>query len=139
MAQSAVMTIGRLSRRTRTPIKALREYERLGFIYTLGRSAGNYRLFGEEAVWCVRMIQGLRSLGLTLKDIQELVRRYLERPGEPVGDLLAEPLARAFARVESRIAALQSDRQRILEFRAGASESAVELTRLLASDPRRAG
>jgi hypothetical protein len=36
------------------PVKALREYEDLGLIYTVGRSAGNYRLFDEEALWCRR-------------------------------------------------------------------------------------
>ena len=77
------MTIGQLSRRTGVPIKVLREYEGLGFLYTLGRSASNYRLFGEEAVWCVQVTQGLRSLGLTLNDIRELVTQYLEHPDEP--------------------------------------------------------
>jgi MerR family transcriptional regulator, copper efflux regulator len=47
MRRTNAMTIGQLSRRTGVPIKVLREYERLGFVYTLGRSAGNYRLFGE--------------------------------------------------------------------------------------------
>src|SRR5260370_42556590 len=66
------MTIGQLSRRTGVPIKVLRDYERLGFVYTLGRSTGNYRLFAEEALWCVQVFQGLRSLGLTLQEIQTL-------------------------------------------------------------------
>lgn len=77
MFWSNAMTIGQLSQRTGVPIKALRHYEDLGFLYTLGRSESNYRLFGEEAVWCVQVIQGLRSLGLTLKEIQVLVRCYL--------------------------------------------------------------
>jgi hypothetical protein len=51
------MTIGQLSRRTGVPIKALREYEQLGLIYTLGRSESNYRLFDEEALWCVQVIR----------------------------------------------------------------------------------
>lgn len=44
-----VMTIGGLSRQTGVPVKTLREYEDLGLIYTVGRSAGNYRLFDAEA------------------------------------------------------------------------------------------
>jgi MerR family regulatory protein len=39
-----VMTIGNLSRRTGVPVKALRQYEDMGLVYTAGRSAGNYRL-----------------------------------------------------------------------------------------------
>src|SRR5438034_1985083 len=118
MLRSNAMTIGQLSRRTGVPIKVLRRYEDLGFLYTLGRSQSNYRLFGEEAIWCVQMIGGLRSLGLTIREIRALVVCYLERPGGPSGDLLAAYLAQDLARVESRITALQTLRQRILEFQA---------------------
>ena len=142
MLRSNVMTIGQLSQRTGVPIKVLRRYEDLGFLYTPGRSESNYRLFGEEAVWCVLVIQGLRSLGLTLKVIQTLVWCYLVRPGKPSGVLLEALLAQARARVEDRITALQTERQRILEFQAvcagaPAPPAASALAQLLVSDPRR--
>ena len=63
------MTIGSLSRRTGVPVKTLRTYEDMGLIYTVGRSPGNYRLFGEDALWCVGVVTGLRGLGLTLDEI----------------------------------------------------------------------
>lgn len=69
---ASVMTIGALSRRTGVPVKALREYEDAGLIYTMGRSPGNYRLFDETALWCVGVIGTLRALGLTLAEIREL-------------------------------------------------------------------
>src|SRR5438128_7194009 len=94
MLRSHAMTVGQLARRTGVPIKALRTYEDLGFLSTLGRSQSNYRLFGEEAVRCVQVVQGLRSLGLTLKAI------------------------RALASVEAQINTLQALGQRILEFQA---------------------
>ena len=146
MLRSNAMTIGQLSRRTGVPIKVLRHYEDLGFLYTLGRSEGNYRLFGEEAAWCVQVIQGLRSFGLTLKEIQVLVTCYLERPGEPVRAVLEETLAQVVSRVEAQIATLQALRQRSLELQAACAspiaqpptEPAVsELAQLLVSDPRR--
>ena len=142
MLRSNVLTIGQLSPRPGVPNKVLRRYEDLGFLYTPGRSESNYRLFGEEAVWCVQVIQGLRSLGLTLKEIQTLVRCYLERPGEPSGVLLEAHLAQARARVEDRITALQTQRQRILEFQAvcagaPAPPAASALAQLLVSDPSR--
>jgi len=136
------MTIGQLSRRTDVPIKVLRDYEDLGFLSTQGRSESNYRLFGEEAVRCVQVVQGLRSLGLTLKAIQALATAHCERPGGPSEDLLAADLAQALARVESRITALQALRQRILEFQAAyagapAPPAASSLAQLLVRDPRR--
>src|SRR5437773_7166612 len=85
----AVMTIGTLARRTGVPVKTLREYEDLGLIYTVGRSPGNYRLFGEEALWCVGVVATLRGLGLTLSEIQQLATTYLAGTGEPVGPRLA--------------------------------------------------
>jgi DNA-binding transcriptional MerR regulator len=88
MTSASVMTIGRLSRRTGVPVKVLREYEDMGLIYTVGRSAGNYRLFDEDALWCVGVVSGLRTLGLTLNEIQELASNYLAHPGGPVGQRL---------------------------------------------------
>jgi len=125
------MTVGQLSQRTSgVPIKTLREYERLGFLYTLGRSERNYRLFGEEALWCVRVVQGLRSLGLTLKEIQDLVAHCREHPGEPIDTLLDEHLAQAAARVEARIADLLALGQRIRDFQAAAPTSIHQILRL---------
>lgn len=146
MLRSQAMTIGQLSRRTGVPVKVLREYEALGFLYTQGRSESNYRLFGEESVWCVQVVQGLRSLGLTLKEIQALTTRYREQPDESIDDLLDATLAQARARVEGQIAQLEGLRQRILEFQAVRTRErsqlpthspASDLARLLASDPRR--
>src|SRR5262249_35661047 len=56
--QSTVITIGALSRRTGGPVKALREDEDLGLIYTVGRSAGDYRLFAGGALWCGGGVRG---------------------------------------------------------------------------------
>jgi DNA-binding transcriptional MerR regulator len=52
MTGNGLMTVGELSRRTDVPIKALREYADGGLIYTVGRSATNYRLFDSDALWC---------------------------------------------------------------------------------------
>src|SRR6266496_1374750 len=98
MLRSSAMTIGQLSKLSGVSIKMLRTYEDLGFLCTRGRSESNYRLFGEEALRCVQMVQSLRSLGLTLKEIQALVRRMCQRSGEPVEGLLQEFLEEALAR-----------------------------------------
>jgi DNA-binding transcriptional MerR regulator len=134
------MTIGQLSQRTDVPIKVLREYERLGFLYTRGRSESNYRLFGDEALWCVRVIQGLRSLGLTLREIQDLVTQYLEHPNEPSDGLLHVYLEQTLARVGARIASLQALQRRILDFEAacaGTHTPPSGLTCFFGPDPRR--
>jgi hypothetical protein len=52
------MTIGELSRRTGTPIKALRAYTDTGLVYSAGRSPAGYRLYDESALWCAAGIGG---------------------------------------------------------------------------------
>jgi len=110
------MTIGELSKRTGVAPKALRRYEGMGLIYTAGRSSGNYRLFDESALWCVRVIHGLRALGLSLSEICDLASVYLGRPDQPIGPHLAEHLRAVRARIDQQIAELEELRGRIDSF-----------------------
>src|SRR5919109_558771 len=112
-----LMTVGELARRTGLSIKAIRQYEALGLIYSAGRSEGNYRLFDASAVWCARVVSTLRSLGLTIKEIDGLGRAYLSRPDEPIGPRLAAALDHAEKRIDDRIAELAAVRGRIRGYR----------------------
>jgi MerR family transcriptional regulator, copper efflux regulator len=135
-----LMTIGRLAARTGLTVKAIRELEGRGLIYSAGRSEGNYRLFDASALWCCQVITNLRSLGLTIKEIEQLAGVYLDRPDEPIGPRLAALLERAERRIDERMRELQQVRERIRAFRtqradllAGNAED--ELT---GNDPRKA-
>lgn len=112
------MTVGELSARTGLTVKAIRRYHDLGLIYSAGRSEAGYRLFDQSALWCAQTIEGLRSLGLTIRQICELARVYLSAADEPVGPQLAELLDGAERRVADRIAELEAVRHRIREYRA---------------------
>lgn len=129
------MTIGTLSRRTGIPVKALRTYEDMGLIYTVGRSQGNYRLFGEEALWCVRVVGGLRALGLTLEEIRGVAADYLGSTGEPVGPRLTAVLRAVRARTEQHIAELHERLRRIDEFERAAAAELAGLADFHAQDP----
>jgi MerR family copper efflux transcriptional regulator len=113
-----LMTVGELARRTGMSAKAIRQFEGLGLIYSAGRSEANYRLFDDSAMWCVQVIGSLRSLGLTIKEIQQLAAVYLDRPGDPIGPRLAELLDRAEQRIEQRHEELELIQRRIRDFRA---------------------
>jgi DNA-binding transcriptional MerR regulator len=130
------MTIGSLSRRTGVPVKTLRSYEDLGLIYTVGRSPGNYRLFGEEALWCVGVVGTLRSLGLTLAEISELAATYLHRPDAPAGQLLAALLRDVRARTQDRIGDLQQLLARIDEYESSHADVLTGRLDLHGQDPR---
>ena len=112
------MTIGELSRRTGVAVKALRQYEDLRLIYTVGRSQGNYRLFDDEALWCVRVISTLRDLGLTVAEICDLGASYQATSSASIGPALATALAAVRARTEARIDELQARLERITEYEA---------------------
>ena len=140
MVRSNAMTIGQLSRRTGESIKVLRTYEDLGFLCTRGRSEGNYRLFGEETLRCVPVVRDLRSLGLTLKEIQILLTRPKAGEGPSMRVLLEASLRRVLTRVEAQISTLQALQQRILEFQINQAgtltwSEASALAHLLARDP----
>ena len=135
---TVVMTIGTLSRRSRVPVKTLRAYEDMGLIYTVGRSAGNYRLFGEEALWCIGVVGALRELGLTLQEIRDLAGAYLQDTGEPVGPKVAAMLGAVRARTQQRIAELQQRLERIEQFEATLAAELAGLADFHDQDPRSA-
>lgn len=130
------ITIGTLSRRTGVPVKVLRQYEDLGLIYTAGRSDGNYRLFNDEALWCIGVVQTLRGLGLTLAEIQDLTNVYLSQTGEPIGPRLAEVLRAVRARTEDRIAGLHELLRRIDEFESSNNAELTGRADFRENDPR---
>jgi MerR family transcriptional regulator, copper efflux regulator len=133
------MTVGELSRRTGLSIKAIREYEGLGLIYSAGRSDGNFRMFDESALWCAKVIVELRALGLTIKEIKRIGDLYLADPREPIGPEIAAALDRAERRVDEQIAQLRAVRARIRSFRCdnAAALAGQPGTELFAPDPRR--
>lgn len=111
-----LMTVGELSARTGLSAKAIRRYHDVGLIYSAGRSEAGYRLFDQSALWCAQTIEGLRSLGLTIKEIEELTASYLGDADEPIGPRLAELLDRAERRIADRIAELEAVRRRNREY-----------------------
>jgi MerR family transcriptional regulator, copper efflux regulator len=81
---SRLMTVGELARRTGMSAKAIRKFEGLGLIYSAA-AARPTTASSTSRVWCVQVIGSLRSLGLRIKQIQQLAAVYLDRPGEPIG------------------------------------------------------
>ncbi len=65
---------GDLAKATGKTVRAIHLYEELGLLKASERSKGRYRLFTEEALVRVRWITKLQSLGLSLSEIQELVK-----------------------------------------------------------------
>ena len=83
-----------------------------------GRSESNYRLFDDTALWCVGAVGEMRSLGLTLAEIEQLHDNYLKDPERPPSAQFARVLDRVEKRIHAQIAARQQTPRRIEAFRA---------------------
>ncbi|NIR32810.1 MAG: MerR family transcriptional regulator [Gammaproteobacteria bacterium] len=66
------MTIGQTARRCGLTPRAIRYYERAGLVPRPLRTAGNYRVYDEEALERLRFVARCRSLGFTLSETRAL-------------------------------------------------------------------
>jgi MerR family transcriptional regulator, copper efflux regulator len=69
-APGGAMKIGALAARSGLPVKTLRYYEDLGLLPAIGRTEGGYRLFSEQSLRRLEFIRRLKTLGLSLEEIQ---------------------------------------------------------------------
>jgi len=66
-------TIGQLARAAGVPTSTVRYYERIGLLRPSGRTTGNYRVYGEDALERLRFIRAAQAAGFTLEDIATLL------------------------------------------------------------------
>ena len=59
---------------TRSTLKTVLYYHKVGLLQEPKRSSNNYRLYGAEALTRMRMIKHLKTLGLDLKQIKEILK-----------------------------------------------------------------
>lgn len=88
-------TIGRLARAAGVPTSTVRYWERRGLLRHDRRTAGDYRVYGGEALERLRFIRAAQENGFTLEDILTLLR-FREGKTEPckeVQDLIQARLA----------------------------------------------
>jgi DNA-binding transcriptional MerR regulator len=65
-------TIGQLARAAGVPTSTVRYYERIELLQPVGRTAGNYRLYGADALKQLRFIRAAQATGFALEDIMYL-------------------------------------------------------------------
>lgn len=74
LGSEALLQVGELAKATGKTVRAIHLYEELGLLRAHERSKGRYRLFTDEALVRVRWITKLQNLGLSLAEIQALVK-----------------------------------------------------------------
>jgi Hg(II)-responsive transcriptional regulator len=104
-------TIGALAKATGVNIETIRFYEREGIIPAPPRTAGNYRVYGEEHIRRLTFIRRVRDLGFPL-DVVRALLALADQPDRPcceVDDLVVEQLHE----VERKIADLMRLREEL--------------------------
>ncbi|PXY29757.1 MerR family transcriptional regulator [Prauserella flavalba] len=82
------MLIGEVARRSGVSTRMLRHYDSLGLVRPTGRTVGGYREYSEEDIRRIFHVEGLRSLGLSLRQIGRALEDPAFVPSTLVGDLI---------------------------------------------------
>ncbi|MEV6924960.1 HEAT repeat domain-containing protein [Dactylosporangium sp. NPDC051485] len=82
------MLIGEVARRSGVSARMLRHYDSLGLVRPTGRTVGGYREYTPDDVRRIFYVEGLRSLGLSLRQIARTLDDAGFTPSTLVGDLI---------------------------------------------------
>jgi DNA-binding transcriptional MerR regulator len=115
--QKTGMKIGVLAGRSGLSVKTLRYYEDLGLLPAIARSEGGYRLFAEESLRRLEFIRRLKTLGLSLEEIQGCLAVH-DAGDLPCADIQIQ-LERQIGRIDARIEELGQLRQELQGLLAG--------------------
>jgi DNA-binding transcriptional MerR regulator len=84
------MLIGEVARRSGVSARMLRHYDSLGLVGPTGRTVGGYREYTPENIRRIFHVEGLRSLGLSLRQIARTLDDPGFTPSTLVGDLIRQ-------------------------------------------------
>ncbi|MGW4056993.1 HEAT repeat domain-containing protein [Amycolatopsis sp. NPDC004747] len=82
------MLIGEVARRCGVSTRMLRHYESLGLVRPTGRTVGGYREYSAADIRRIFHVEGLRSLGMSLRQIGRALEDPAFTPAALVGDLV---------------------------------------------------
>jgi MerR family transcriptional regulator, copper efflux regulator len=99
------MNIGQASETSGVSAKMIRYYEQIGLIAPKGRTASNYRVYGEDEVHVLRFIRRARSLGFSLEETETLLKLWRDKSRESAA--VKEIATHHITDLERRIAEMQ--------------------------------
>ncbi|GAA2896971.1 MerR family transcriptional regulator [Pseudonocardia halophobica] len=83
------MLIGEVSAQSGISARMLRHYDRIGLVSPTGRTQGGYRQYSDDDVRRLFHVEALRSLGLSLQDIADVLGDLSFSPAAMVEQLVA--------------------------------------------------
>jgi MerR family transcriptional regulator, mercuric resistance operon regulatory protein len=110
---SARVAIGAPSKRTGSNVETIRYYERIGLLPFPARSAGGYRLYGDEHLKRLTFVRRARTLGFSIDEVRVLAAAHLAEVRAKIADLQA--MERALAETVARCAGGRSARCALID------------------------
>ena len=106
--QKRKLKVGELAERTSKTVRALRLYEERGLLTPAERSQGGFRLYSEQSIERVSLIDRLQSVGMSLNEISDLFSLWNDAETNQLGmRRLQQEYKRRLLDVRTRIEALQ--------------------------------
>jgi DNA-binding transcriptional MerR regulator len=102
-------TIGQVAKTLGVSPKTIRLWEEKGLIRPPGRRANGYRIYSSNDVALLRVIKQGRDLGLTLRELREILD--LHRRGVPPCEQVLSAIATHVAAIDAQLARLQARRE----------------------------
>lgn len=116
--ESECISIGLLAKNTGVTTRTLRYYEEMGIMAPSCRHEGSSRSYTSDDVRKLKFILRLKELGLTIREMQELDRVYIEaRETNRIIPLLVEMLDNHINTLDEKMSKLSSLRKEIVEYR----------------------
>ncbi|MGI8686074.1 MAG: MerR family transcriptional regulator [Acidimicrobiales bacterium] len=107
MAENGLLSVAEVGRRTGLTRKALRHYETLGLVEPAARTDAGYRLYDDECLRRIELVNRAKVLGLSLAEANEFIHVAEGCCGENHPQLAALVQGK-LAETEQRIADLRS-------------------------------
>jgi len=122
-------TIGHLAKATDTKVETIRYYERIGLLAAPGRTQGNYRVYGGDALSRLSFIRRARDLGFSLDQIRNL----LDLAGRAQGDCASVDVLATehLAEIDRKLADLTALRRELAALVSSCRGGAIGACRIL--------
>lgn len=116
---SKSVQIGELAKSLGITTRTIRYYEEIGLMGKSERLGGSTRIYNKDDILRLKFILKLKTMGITLKEIQELsdIFDINEKNFSTITPKLIEILDTHIAKVDEKMANLSSLRKDIVEYR----------------------
>ncbi len=105
--RAGLLQIGQVAERTGLSLRTIRFYEENGLVPPTGRTAGGFRLYGDDAVARLEVIKRMKPLGFSLEEMRELLALLDELSAAPGDADLTDRLRMFHEAATARVTALR--------------------------------